>query len=375
MDVFESELNLLAQEHRLRALPEECPAGAMNLTSNDYLGLAEMHSSFMPEFRERFGDASFTSAASRLLSSNQRYHRMLEDYLSNAYGKDALLLNSGYHANVGCVSALASAGVTLLADKLSHASIIDGIRLGNARFSRWRHNDTAHLRRLLEKETTDSNRCVVILESIYSMDGDIAPIKEIVEIKKEFPGTLIYLDEAHAIGVAGEAGLGIAEKEGLTDQIDILVGTFGKAVASSGAFVATTPLMKSFFINTARSFIFSTAIPPVNAAWTLFMLEKINGMKERRLHLERISRIFRDGIDRLTGTATESRSQIVPLVTGSARKALDIAAYLRKEGIYALPIRRPTVPPGGERIRFSLNASLSDNDISRILSALAGIHD
>lgn len=369
-DIFEYMLAGLAAENRLRDIPDECPEGALNLTTNDYLGLASVHSEWMPEFMDLYGDAAFSSVASRLLASDQKHYLNLENYLSEAYGKDVLLFNSGYHANAGCVSALANAGVTFLSDKLSHASIIDGIRLGKSRFERWKHNDTQHLSKILEKETASGNRCVIVLESVYSMDGDISPLQQVVDLKKKFPGTLIYLDEAHALGVFGERGLGVAEREGLIEEIDIIIGTFGKAVASAGAFIATSPLLKSFFINFARSFIFSTALPPVNVAWTLFTMRKIETMVEERYHLVRLSEKFRHGLEAILGKDTGSRSQIVPLLTGSAEKAVKLAAELKKLNIYALPIRRPTVPPGGERIRFSLNASLSDDDIEFILNGI-----
>lgn len=369
-DIFEYILAGLAAENRLRDIPDECPESALNLTTNDYLGLASKHAEWMPEFMDLYGDAAFSSVASRLLASDQKHYLNLENYLSRAYGKEVLLFNSGYHANTGCVSALANAGVTFLTDKLSHASIIDGIRLGKSKFERWKHNDVQHLAKILEKESASGNRCIIVLESVYSMDGDISPLRQVVDLKKEYPDTLIYLDEAHALGVFGERGLGVAEREGLIKDIDIIIGTFGKACASAGAFVATTPLLKSFFINFARSFIFSTALPPVNVARTLFTMRKIENMAAERAHLARLSEKFRQGLDAIIGKDSGSRSQIVPLITGSAEKAVKLAVELKKLNIYALPIRRPTVPPGGERIRFSLNASLSDQDIEYILNAI-----
>lgn len=363
------------KEGRLRKIPftnaVTDPRGFIDLTSNDYLGLGVRSEEFTDEFLDRFSDASFTSSASRLLSTRQRYHISLENKLTDLYGKSVLLFNSGYHANAGCISALAIPSTLFISDKLIHASAIDGLRLGKCEFERFRHNDALHLRKILEKNASKYERMIVVVESIYSMDGDIAPLREIVSLKKEFPSMLLYVDEAHAFGVRGEYGLGVSEELGLIKDIDILVGTFGKALASAGAFVATSPLLKDFFINSARSFIFSTALPPINQAWTFFMIEKMIDMGRERERLRELSSRFNNFIGELTANPSISQSQIVPLLTGDAAKAVALAARLRDNGILALPIRRPTVPPGGERIRFSLNASLSDDEMSRIYEILS----
>ncbi len=356
-------LDKYAGESRLRKIPHD-RSGAMQLdmVSNDYLGLGARWSEFIPEFNDRFANASFSSSASRLLSQHQKYHIDLENLLENLYKKSVLLFNSGYHANVGIAQALNIKDSVFLPDKLIHASMIDGLSLAGAEFHRWKHNDIIALKKLLEKYS-DVSRCVVMIESVYSMDGDIAPIKEIVNLKKRYPNLIIYLDEAHGFGCFGKKGLGLAEELGTIDDIDILVGTLGKAAASSGAFVATTEVMKEYFINTSRSFIFSTAIPPVNAAWSQLMVERILGMEEERAHLKSISKRFRENLESITGEENPSASQIVPLMIGDARKAMQVSSFLTQNGIDALAIRRPTVPPGGERIRFSLSSRLSEKDI------------
>lgn len=353
----------LEQEKRLRKIPDFNGEFFINLSSNDYLSLGNRCAEFHEEFLNRFGEASFSSSASRLLSTKQSYHCMLENYLEALYGRPALLFNSGYHANVGCIGALTLPSTLFLCDKLIHASIVDGLKISGSEYKRFQHNDLTKLRRLLEQTHADYERIVIVVESIYSMDGDEAPLQQLVELKKRYPNILLYVDEAHAFGVRGERGLGIAEEKNLIKDIDLLIGTFGKAAASAGAFAVCEENVKSLLINTARPFIFSTALPPVNTAWSLLMTEKIVGMKKERQLLAELCRRFTDRLTEITGKPVKSTSQIIPLLTGSAEKAVEIGAYLRKHGFLALPIRRPTVPPGGERIRFSLDAAL---DISKL---------
>lgn len=363
---YQAILDDYLKENRLRRIPSHRVASQrFDLSSNDYLGLRLSSGNLREDFIKKNND-SFTSSASRLLAANQNPYLALENYLESLYGRPAILFNSGYHANVGCISALNIPGTIFLPDRLIHASVIDGLNMAHAEFARWRHNDINHLRRLLEKYHDKYERIIVVAESIYSMDGDRAPLTEMVKLKEEFPSMMLYLDEAHAFGVFGERGLGCAEEDNLIYAPDIIIGTFGKAAASSGAFAITSPLLHSFLINNARSLIFSTAIPPVNVAWTLEMLKKITQMKEERRHLHIISEKFRNFISRITHSENPSSSQIIPLITGDAAKAVELAARLEEIGIDALPIRRPTVPPGGERIRFSLNAGISDEKLSII---------
>ncbi len=375
-DGYRGILEGLSKECRLRSIPlagtdadqEKGRSRLVDLCSNDYLGLAARESEFREAFMHSCPDAAFTSSASRLLSSAQRYHLMLEKALEHLYGKRALLFNSGYHANTGCISALAIPSTLFICDKLVHASIIDGLRIGNADFLRFPHNDLGKLRIMLEKNAGKYARIVVVTESIFSMDGDLAPLRGLTMLKEEFPNMILYVDEAHAFGVRGERGMGMAEELGLTDKIDIIIGTFGKAAASSGAFVATTELLADYFINTSRSFIFSTALPPVCCAWTLFMLQNILLMQPERERLLDTSRRLREALGLPCGEEVES--QIIPYVTGDAERAVALAARLREEGYLVLPIRRPTVPPGGERLRISLNAGIDYNSLTRLIEII-----
>ncbi len=370
-DIYAQILGEYEAESRRRAIPPDRNGiPLIDLTTNDYMGLAKIGAAFMGEFHGRFGKVSMTSSASRLLAADQEIYERLENYLEQLYNRPALLFNSGYHANTGVISALSVPDTLWACDKLIHASMIDGIRLGRADYRRFAHNDVKALRRILETQSDKYGRIIVAVESVYSMDGDMAPLREIAALRQEFPKMMLYVDEAHALGVFGNKGAGKLAELGLTAEADIIIGTFGKACASSGAFAVCSGLLKEYIINSARSFIFSTAIAPANAAWTLLMLEALAEMDDRRRHLAEISRQFRDGIVSLTGEPNPSVSPIVPMMTGDARTALALSKALEEEGILALPIRRPTVPPGGERIRFSLHADMSESDVSRVIDTI-----
>lgn len=376
--IFADALKILADDNRLRNIPgaitDEKENTFLDLLSNDYLGLGSESDKFMDEFRERFPDAQFTSSASRLLSRRNHYHNQLEDYLSELYGRPVLLFNSGYHANVGIIQALAVKETMFIADKLVHASAIDGLRLSGADFKRFPHNSIRGLKKILNDNYEDYSRFIVIIESIYSMDGDLAPLREIAGLKKEYPKMMLYVDEAHAFGVRGKRGLGVAEELKLIPKIDILVGTLGKAAASAGAFAVVSEVMKDYLINTARSFIFSTAISPAQAAWSILMIEKLVAASDRRKRLKELSKEFISQLEERANIESPSESQIVPMIIGDAGEAIHMADYLRHNGFDTLAIRKPTVPAGSERIRFSLNANLSKKDITRLVGVISRYH-
>ena len=239
MSRFADILAGLEQSGNLRSIPSGVtPQGVIDLSSNDYLGLA-MRPELQAEFFSREGATAIplTSSASRLLASRQDEYASLESLLTELYGRPVLLFNSGYHANTGMVSAIAQGAKTLIvADKLVHASIIDGITLSKASFTRFRHNDLGHLDRILSKEASSYAQVLVIVESVYSMDGDRADIDRLVEIKRLYPNVMLYVDEAHAFGVEGERGLGLCSSAAGYDDIDVVVGTFCKSCASMGSF-------------------------------------------------------------------------------------------------------------------------------------------
>lgn len=364
---YEKILQGFRDESRLRTIPaDRSGSEVLDLCSNDYMGLRLLMPEMRKEFDTRFPDVSFSASASRLLSVEQNIHRLLEDRFGELYGRPALLFNSGYHANTGIVSSLNIPGTLFVADKLVHASMIDGLTQGRCNFKRFKHNDVQALASILEHEASNYSQVVVMVESIYSMDGDVAPLREIAALRDRYDNVLLYVDEAHAFGVRGRQGLGLCEELGLIDKADIIMGTLGKAACSSGAFCIVSPELKEYFINASRSFIFSTALPPANIAWGLITIDRLVGMEAERKHLRDISGRVHEALD-TPGCDTP----IVPFYTYDAAIAIRKSQELEAKGILALPIRRPTVPAGTERLRISLNASLSDADIDKLLNTLA----
>lgn len=360
-------LAALESAGNLRHIPDDADNRIVDLSSNDYLGLAG-RSDLREEFMKATDACVFemSSSASRLLAAHQEAYSSLEKTLEEAYGNGcrALVLNSGYHANTGLVGSLGGLpGVYVLADKLVHASIIDGIKLSGAPFGRFRHNDYDHLRKLIAKAVEKYKIILLIVESVYSMDGDRADMTELGKIKAEFPEVTLYVDEAHAVGVEGERGLGLSR--GIAD---IIVGTFGKALASVGAYALVEPEMRDFLINKARSLIFSTALPPINVRWSEFLFLKSLDMDNEREKLRANGRKLGKILSKY-GTSPEP-SHIKPLVTGDPRKAVEMSDKLRSEGFVVLPIRTPTVPPGTDRLRFSLSAETDMKEIDRLAAVL-----
>lgn len=364
---IEQTLDSLRATGNLRAIPTEAPGGVTDLSSNDYLGLGADR-----RLREEFfglydpADLAMTSSASRLLVGSQQAYASLERILAASYGhgRVALMFNSGYHANTGLVSALADKSTLIVADKLIHASVIDGIRLSGAPFERFRHNDYGHLQRILEGKARDYASVLIIAESIYSMDGDRADLPRLAALKKLHPGAMLYVDEAHAVGVLGPGGLGESARTGTLGDVDILVGTLGKALASMGAYAIVSPVVREFLVNKARSLIFSTALPPVQALWSEFVWRKAIAADDRRRALETLAQ-------KLAAIIPGGEpSHIRPLITGSAAKALEMSARLLDGGYKVLPIRTPTVPPGTERLRFSLSADINPDALDKLSTLL-----
>lgn len=343
----------------------------LNLSSNDYLGLAADRE-MREEFLQTLTPDNFlpTSSSSRLLTGNFSIYEELEAELAALFGTEAaLVLNSGYHANMGILPAVSNQHTLILADKLVHASIIDGIRLTTARCIRYRHNDLAQLERLLEQNHSYYQQIIVVTESIFSMDGDQADLQALVGLKRKYTNVLLYVDEAHAFGVRGKRGLGCAEEAGCIKDIDFLVGTFGKAAASAGAYMVCSRVIREYLVNRMRTLIFTTALPPINIAWTLFVVRKLAGMQERREHLAKISRMLREALQ-VKGYQCPSTSHIVPLIIGPSEDTVLCAEALQRHGFYALPVRPPTVPEGTSRIRFSLTAEIKEQEIERIIKHL-----
>lgn len=343
----------------------------LNLSSNDYLGLAA-DIDLRREFLATLTPENFlpSASSSRLLTGNFTVYRQLEEQLALLFGTEAALtFNSGYHANTGILPAVADAQTLILADKLVHASLIDSIRLSAARCIRYRHNDYAQLQRLLRENSSAYRQLIIVTESIFSMDGDEADLTELVRLKRSYPNVLLYVDEAHAFGVRGTRGLGCAEERGCIGDIDFLVGTFGKALASAGAYVVCRRVVREYLINRMRTFIFTTALPPVTVQWTLFVLRRLPALGSKREHLQRISHSLREALER-KGYTCPSTSHIVPMLMGASSAAIAQAEELQREGFYVLPVRPPTVPEGTSRLRFSLTAEVTQKEIERLRKIL-----
>ena len=303
-------LDTLNRSGNLRTLPHDRTAEhILDFSTNDYLGLAErddIRLRFMNSEAAR--EALFTSSASRLLAATQSHYEELENSLAALYGREVLMFNSGYHANSGLIPALTDKDTLIVADRLVHASIIDGIMLSKCEWTRFRHNDMEHLEKILSTRRPDGKNALVIVESIYSMDGDSAPVEELIAIKKRYPGLMLYIDEAHALGVAGDRGLGLAASSSSPESFDVIIGTLGKAAASMGAYAALSHDLRELAVNRCRSLIFSTALPPVNALWSTLMINTITTMDAEREHLASLGRQLRmslsaamshDDVDRL----------------------------------------------------------------------------
>lgn len=334
----------------------------LNLSSNDYLGLST-NPKLLEEFRAETDvmGLAYSAVSSRLLSGNHPYYKLLENDLADLYEKEgALVFNSGYHANIGILPALAGKRDLIVADKLVHASIIDGIRLSDAEMLRYRHADYEHLRSLLNQHREKYENVFIVTESIFSMDGDVADLQQLCEIKKEFDAFL-YVDEAHAVGVRGTNGLGCCEEQACMEEIDFIVGTFGKAFASMGAFVVCEELFRDYLVNTQRSLIFTTALPPVNVAWTRFVLKRMPDFYDLRIKVAGVAENLRKVLY-AKGFETRGNSHIVPMICGANDECVEMANLLQENGFFALPVRYPTVPKNEARIRFSLNASISMED-------------
>lgn len=345
----------------------------LNLSSNDYLGIASDL-----QIREAFFDhcsvdsKRMSSSSSRLLTGNYPEYEQFEYDMSQSFNQRAVLLfNSGYHMNIGILPAIADSHTLILSDKLIHASMIDGIRLSKAKLIRYRHNDLLHLKQLIEQYHDDPlyQRIIVVTESIFSMDGDETDLTALVSLKYQFSKIMLYVDEAHAIGVRGKQGLGCAEQYAVIDDIDFLVGTFGKALASVGGYIVCHPILKDYLINKMRSLIFSTAQPPINMAWTHFIWNKMKKMQEQRAHLSDLSlQLLQYILEQ--GYECPSSSQIIPLILGDSQRALERAQQLQQSGFYILPVRPPTVPQGSSRLRICMNSQLNQDELERLKEQL-----
>lgn len=343
----------------------------LNLSSNDYLGIAsdqKMRQDFLSNLD--IDKAIFSSSSSRLLTGNYPVYQKVEHLLTDLYKKEsALVFSSGYHMNMGILPAIADKNTLILADKLVHASIIDGIRISSAQCIRYRHQDYRQLEELLDKHHASFRSMIIVTESIFSMDGDVPPLPLLVQLKKKYPNTFLYVDEAHAVGVRGLNGLGIAEEEDCIPEIDFLCGTFGKALASMGGFVVCSKIFRDYLINRMRTFIFTTALPPIQLEWSFFVLNQMINMKEERMWLRKSSQKVKEALEEKGFTSTSS-NHILPVVIGDSKETILKAGEMQRKGFYMLPVRPPTVPEGTSRLRISLTAGITSAELNQLIQNL-----
>lgn len=384
---IETALGDLEAAGNLRTLRTVVPEGIylrhegmryLNLSSNDYLGLSasayagiDLHSYAARIWgQERLSAFAHGNPASRLMTGNSAEYDIVEEELEKLFpDRAALVLGCGFMANSGLMPALAEKGDLILADKLVHASIIEGLQHTSAAFRRFPHNDVAALEQQLQR--AEAGQTVwVIIESLYSMDGDLAPLAEIVALKKKY-GFYLYVDEAHSFGVRGPQGKGYAAELGLEQDVDLMVVTFGKALAGAGAAVICSPLLRRWLINRMRPLIFSTALPPVTLLWDALVLHEMRteslkgdlypGTDSLRAHLAELVQQFAEE------SGIPAASHIIPIPCGSNERALAVAEAGKERALWLTAIRHPTVPQGTARIRLSLNAGMARHDLTPLL--------
>ena len=333
------------------------------LCSNNYLGLAD-HPALAAASRTAIEQYGTSSGASRLVSGTMELHEQLERTVATFKKCEAaLLFNSGYAANTGIIPALAGRGDVIFSDRLNHASIVDGIMLSGARLVRYQHGDFGQLAKLMEKH--GKGRCLIVTDGVFSMDGDIAPLAELARLKRTH-GALLMVDDAHGCGVLGEQGRGSAEMSGVGSEIDIQMGTFGKALGSFGAYAAFSAEVRELLINRARSFIFSTSLPPAVVAASLAAVELVQTPEgdDLRRQLRTNTIFFRNSLLEAGFNIPDGVTQIVPIVVGSADTTMQFSEALLAEGVFAQGIRPPTVPVGTSRLRFTLMATHTHDDLA-----------
>jgi 8-amino-7-oxononanoate synthase len=329
------------------------------LCSNDYLGMADR-----AEVRDAAAQAALRwgagAGASRLISGNMELHRRLERRLASFKGYEtALLFGSGYLANLGTISALAGRGV-VFSDELNHASIVDGCRLARAETFVYRHGDVEHLAWGLRE--AGGRDTLIVTDGVFSMDGDVAPLVDLARLARD-NGCRLMVDEAHATGALGPGGRGSVAAAGLSREVDLVVGTLGKALGSYGAYVCASAELREYLLNTARSFIFSTALPPPVLAAAQAAVELLEAEPQQARRLSANAAVLREGLIAEGLDAGGGTSQIVPLEVGDAERTMELCERLLERGVFAQGIRPPTVPPGSSRLRFSVMATHEESEL------------
>ncbi|MEH6357682.1 MAG: 8-amino-7-oxononanoate synthase [Pseudomonadales bacterium] len=370
------------QQHLYRSrLITQGPQGAevtvdgeayLNFCSNDYLGLAN-HPEVVASFQAAANVYGVGGGASHLVNGHSTAHHALEDALAEFTGRSrALLFSSGYMANLGVISALLKRGDAVFQDRLNHASLLDAGLLSGARFQRFRHADSSDLSQRLAN--TDANRKLVVSDGVFSMDGDIAPLAELAEITQQ-NNAWMMVDDAHGVGCLGKGGRGSLDLFQLDQQqVPVLMGTLGKGFGTSGAFVAGSEELIETLIQQARSYIYTTAMPPAIAAASLTSLKLVQTDDWRRDKLTTRINQFRTGAEQLGLQLMPSQTPIQPIMVGESELAIQMSQALKAQGILVTAIRPPTVPVGTARLRVTLSASHSEQQVERLLAALADVY-
>lgn len=343
----------------------------LNFSSNDYLGL-RFDPLLIDRARDWAGRYGAGAGASRLVTGNLDIFTSVENKLAAFKGKDAaLVMVSGFQANASVLPALFDRQVLgaeplVFADKLNHASMHLGCAAAGVTQIRYRHNDMAHLAQLLEEHIDSPRPKFILTESVFSMDGDIAPIGQLAGLAEQMDATLI-VDEAHATGVLGEKGRGLA------DRADIVIGTFSKAMGSFGAYVACSETVKQYLINKCTGLIYTTALPPAVLGAIDAALDIVPAMEKERAHVGALAARFREDMQAMGFDTGASATQIVPVIIGGAQECLSLSEKLKDSGLWATTIRPPTVPNGTARIRFAFSAAHTEDDIQNLLSVFKAI--
>ncbi len=338
------------------------------LCSNNYLGLAN-HPTVKKAANKAIKEYGCGSGASRLISGTMTLHNELEKKIAQFKCTDsALVFNSGYHANVGVISALMNKKDIIFSDELNHASIIDGCRLSGAKMAIYPHKDINALEMLLKKHTSFRKK-LIVTDSLFSMDGDIAPLPDIIFLSKKY-SAITMVDDAHATGVFGKKGQGIAKHFNLTKEIDIQMGTLGKAVGSFGAYIAGNRDLIDYLVNRSRAFIFTTSLPPGILAASIAAINIIQSKPDFRAKLWRNIDYFKRGLNKRGFLDSKSESQIIPILIGDSKNTIMAGKYLFNKGVFVVGIRPPAVPRKKERLRLTIMASHTKKDLNYALDIL-----
>ncbi|GAX59778.1 8-amino-7-oxononanoate synthase [Candidatus Scalindua japonica] len=343
----------------------------LSFCSNNYLGLAN-NPTVIKAVKDAVEEYGWGAGASRLVSGNMKLHELLEDEISRFKGKEAaLVFPTGYMANLGAISTMVAGGDLVICDKLNHASIIDGCRLSGADFRVYAHCNMEKLENIFRK-SAKYNRKLIVTDSVFSMDGDLAPLPDIINIAEKYKA-MVMVDEAHATGVFGESGRGVVEHFDLNKEVDIVMGTLSKAIGSLGGYVTGEIDLINYLRNKARSFMYTTALPPAVCAASLAGLRLIQKDQSIRESLWHNVHYIKDKLRSMDLNMISSESPIIPILAGDAQRAVDMSTALFKSGILVPAIRPPTVPANSSRLRMTVMSTHTKEDIDRLLDALSDI--